>query len=146
MYWEILHACHWWNILSTSTNCTTVWVIWRPPIWWISLNPGLGRRLWRLVSILETLLPSNVFTVYWHPRGRRIRWTCVASFTRMVRSYPPYPQICYWPRTISTCTHRWQLTGNYPVFSVVMVIYHHVERIWIIIITPNFLYDIYNHE
>ena len=27
-----------------------------------------------------------------------------------------------------------------------MVIYHYVEIIWIIIITPNFLYDIYDHE
>ena len=24
--------------------------------------------------------------------------------------------------------HRWELPGNYPVFTVVMVIYHYVER------------------
>ena len=35
--------------------------------------------------------------------------------------------------------HRWELPGNYPVFTVVMVIYHYVERIWRIIVTPNFL-------
>ena len=29
----------------------------------------------------------------------------------------------------STVYHRWELPGNYPVFSVVMVIYHYVERI-----------------
>ena len=34
--------------------------------------------------------------------------------------------------------HRWELPGNYPVFTVVMVIYHYVERIWIIPVTPIF--------
>ena len=42
--------------------------------------------------------------------------------------------------------HRCELPGNYPVFTVVMVIYHYVERIYRIIGNPNFLYDIYNHE
>ena len=42
--------------------------------------------------------------------------------------------------------HRQELPGNYPIFTVVMVIYHYVERIWIILVTPNFLYNIYNHE
>ena len=41
---------------------------------------------------------------------------------------------------------RWKLPGKYPVFNGVMVIYHHVERIWIIILTPYFLYNIYNYE
>ena len=34
--------------------------------------------------------------------------------------------------------HRWELSGNYPVFTVVMVIYYYVERIWRIIVTPVF--------
>ena len=42
--------------------------------------------------------------------------------------------------------HRWELRGNYPVFTVVMVIYHYVERIWRILVTPIFLYNIYDHE
>ena len=42
--------------------------------------------------------------------------------------------------------HRWKLPGNYPVFVVVMVIYHYVERIWRILFTPVFLYNIYVHE
>ena len=41
---------------------------------------------------------------------------------------------------------RRELPGNYPVFTVVMVIYHYVERIWRIIVTPNFFYNIYNDE
>ena len=41
--------------------------------------------------------------------------------------------------------NRWELLGNYPVFTVVMLIYHYVERIWIILVTPNFLYNIYYH-
>ena len=42
--------------------------------------------------------------------------------------------------------HRWELPGNYPVFTVVMVIYHYAEIIWRILVTPNFLYNIYDHE
>ena len=34
--------------------------------------------------------------------------------------------------------HRWELPGNSPVFNVVMVIYHYVERIWRVLITPIF--------
>ena len=29
---------------------------------------------------------------------------------------------------------------------MVMVIYHYVDIIWIIFITPNFLYKIYDHK
>ena len=35
--------------------------------------------------------------------------------------------------------HRWELPGNYPVFTVVMVIYHYVEIIWINSHYPHFL-------
>ena len=38
----------------------------------------------------------------------------------------------------NTMGHRCELPDNYPVFVMVMVIYHYVERIWIILITPNF--------
>ena len=34
--------------------------------------------------------------------------------------------------------HRWELPGNYLFFTVVMVIYHYVERIWRILVTPVF--------
>ena len=40
--------------------------------------------------------------------------------------------------------HRWEVPGNYPVFTVVMVIYHYIERIWRILVTPYSLYNIYN--
>ena len=48
----------------------------------------------------------------------------------------------------STCcvNHIWESPGNYPVFTVVMVIYHYVERIWRILVTPNFPYNINDHE
>ena len=39
---------------------------------------------------------------------------------------------------IRPAMHRWELPGNYPVFTVVMVIYHYVERIWRILVTPVF--------
>ena len=41
--------------------------------------------------------------------------------------------------------HIWELPGNYPVFTVVMVIYHYVERIRRILVTPIFKYNIYDH-
>ena len=41
--------------------------------------------------------------------------------------------------------HRCELPGNYPVFTMVMIIYYHVARIWRILVTPNLLYNIYNH-
>ena len=42
--------------------------------------------------------------------------------------------------------NRWELPGNYPFFTVVMVIYHYVERIWIILVAPifNIIYIIIN--
>ena len=45
-----------------------------------------------------------------------------------------------------TSSHRWELTGNYPVFTVVMVIYHYVDRIWRILVAPifNITYTIVN--
>ena len=38
--------------------------------------------------------------------------------------------------------HRWELPGNSPVFTMLMVIYHYVERIWRILVTPDFSYNI----
>ena len=29
---------------------------------------------------------------------------------------------------------------------MVMVIYHYVERIWRLLVTPDYLYNIYDHE
>ena len=42
--------------------------------------------------------------------------------------------------------HRWSLLGNHPFLTVVMLIYHYLEVMWRIVITTNFLYNIYNHE
>ena len=36
-----------------------------------------------------------------------------------------------------------KINRYFPVFNVVLVIYHYVERIWRILITPDFLYNIY---
>ena len=41
-------------------------------------------------------------------------------------------------REIYYINHRWELPDNYPVFTVVMVIYHYIERIWRILVKPNF--------
>ena len=34
--------------------------------------------------------------------------------------------------------HKWELTGNYPVFIIVMVIYHYIERIGEFLSPPIF--------
>ena len=41
---------------------------------------------------------------------------------------------------------RWELPGNYPVFTMLMVIYHYVERIGELLLPPIFLYNIYGNE
>ena len=38
-----------------------------------------------------------------------------------------------------TPQHRWELPGNCPVFTMVMVIFHYVEIIWRTLVTPHFL-------
>ena len=45
-----------------------------------------------------------------------------------------------------TSDYLWKFLVNYPVFAVVTVIYHYVERIWRIFLTPNFPYIIYEKE
>ena len=42
--------------------------------------------------------------------------------------------------------HRWELPDNYPFFAVVMILYHYVEKIGRIFVTPDFVYYIYDHE
>ena len=44
-----------------------------------------------------------------------------------------------------TCMHRWELLVNYPVFTMVMVIYHYVEKIVELLLHPIFPYNIYDH-
>ena len=48
--------------------------------------------------------------------------------------------------TFKPSQHRWEVLGNYPVFDVIMVIYHYVETICMILVTPNFLYNMCNHK
>ena len=50
------------------------------------------------------------------------------------------------PKNHGTPRHIWELPGNYLAFTVVMVIYHYVEKTWRILIAPIFWYDKYDHE
>ena len=63
-------------------------------------------------------------------------WLGVVSFWRIVLVF----------EEDTSWNHIWELPGNYPVFSVVMVIYHYVERIWRILVTPILIYNIYDHQ
>ena len=54
----------------------------------------------------------------------------------------PYLSICgphSKPHYARGLSHRWELPGNYPFFTIIMVIYRDVERIWIILVTPFFI-------
>ena len=42
--------------------------------------------------------------------------------------------------------HGWELPGNYPVFTVLMVIYRYVEIIGELFLPPIFLYNLCYHE
>ena len=43
--------------------------------------------------------------------------------------------------------HRCELPGSYPVFSMVMIIYHYVDRIEEFLLPPLFFSNnIYDHE
>ena len=76
----------------------------------------------------------------------------LTSFSRGGTGVPCPPLLCligaiFIPSDCSASGgwwHRWELPGNYPVFTVVMVIYHYVERIWRILVTPIFTYNIYD--
>ena len=46
---------------------------------------------------------------------------------------------------VYTVAHRWDLPGNYPVFTTLMVIYYYIEIIWRILVTPVFLYNLDDH-
>ena len=71
--------------------------------------------------------------------GRKTHWL------DLIITYPINPSWLDLPLSPLTYLHRWELPGNYPIFTAVMVIYHYVEIIWRIIVTPNLFYKIYNH-
>ena len=70
----------------------------------------------------------------WHKILEKLDFRLGQQFTTYMNQDPP------------PAWDRWKLPGNYPVFAVVVVIYHYVERIWRILLTPNFLYNIRDHE
>ena len=94
----------------------------------------LGRR-WAAGRIRWQPCPRwRVFTRRPHTRA------CISPSRRNGPSCNASSQTLGWPSR-----QRWELPGNYPVFTVVMVIYHYIERIWRILVTPVFKYNIYDH-
>ena len=60
----------------------------------------------------------------------------LASNLIRIRKHRRFPKRCL---QLSLCkSHRWKLLGNCLVLTVVMVIYHYVERIWRILVNPSF--------
>ena len=72
------------------------------------------------------------------------KWTSIDIYIMIINSIDYIYNHFVMPRY--NYDHRWELPGNYPNFTMLMVIYHYVERIWRIIITPNFLRSILDHE
>ena len=43
-------------------------------------------------------------------------------------------------------SHRWGLSGDYPIFTLLMVICHYIDRIGDFLLLPLFWYNIYDRE
>ena len=72
--------------------------------------------------------------------GRKIRmnrWWILQSFPQTIILMHGTSYMATVPNT--TSTHIWELPGNYPVFTMVMVVYRYVERIGEFQLLPNFL-------
>ena len=98
-------------INSDKTNCVTLFVcIWLGIVWTDVCDRCSCIRTIYCVGV------ANIFDIMGH------------IYNIILIGFPWY--LCSY--------HRWQLPVNYPVFTVVMEIYHYVERIWRILVTPNF--------
>ena len=49
-------------------------------------------------------------------------------------------------RVVLSACHILELTSDYPVFTMVMVIYYYVWIFWRVLVTPKCLYNIYDNE
>ena len=47
---------------------------------------------------------------------------------------------------MGTASHRWGLPGNFPICTVLVLIYHYIEIVRELLLTPIFLYNINDHE
>ena len=65
------------------------------------------------------------------------RWMCIFSDNLLGVSWK-IGQSHLVGRPLARGQYMWELPGNYPVFTTVLVIYHYVERIWRIIVTRYF--------
>ena len=64
-----------------------------------------------------------------------------ATFSEGLKCIFSFTEKCF-----CVARHLWELPCNYPVFYVVMVIYDYAEIVRIILVTPNFLYNVYDNE
>ena len=117
-------------------RATLVW------IWTIQLMESTSLLL--IAIIASSSIVSDTFSITYHSELSPSLW--------LGNSLPLQPNVWagslwrleYHPiiSPMSSCMHRWELPVNYRVFAVVLVIYHYVERIWRILVTPNVLYNI----
>ena len=130
----------------------------------------LGRNVCALLISLDNSSASPDFNPvmwglclpgwYWHTRYRYYNFN--SRSVAPIDNHSILSEYCKFLRTLSLLKfwghflgggdrivgagHRWELPGNRPGFIVVMVIYRYIERMWIIIVNPNFLYKILDNE
>ena len=97
--------------------------------------------------LVQNVTITDLLTA-WHHFWRTIKLfkfkyiVILSNREKLVQIASPRQTSKYVPRHV----HRWELPGNYPVFTVVMVIYHYVERIctFLLPLFFNIIYMIIN--
>ena len=100
-------------------------------------------RLWKPCTISPLLTPkvgmSIILIPLWYlichfvigPRARLMSSWCIDLTS--IKSW-----LFHLTKNLTCYFHIWKFPGNYPVFTVVMVICHYVEIIWRILFLPAF--------
>ena len=105
-------------------------------------------RLFRCIYSNESPVSSSIIEFarilrcWWYVIYYGVFWAWDAMSTVPTSLYTFFNHIICLVGYLCTGWHRWELPGNYPVLTVVMVIYHYVERILRILVTPSFSYNI----
>ena len=100
-----------------------------------------AEEVWREGGDLSAVTRFNLCCPYgqgWWSPGCQIILPCRCCGSLWLSNWGRCCSLSWW--------NRWELPGNCPVFTVVMVNCHYVEIIWRILVTPNFLYNIYDQE
>ena len=133
-------------VIPFSWNSRLVWYQISYGIWSVGI---LVVGLLCYPRILWTQVVHFSFPVVWHSTIMCPHFLCLSQMLPWpyvgcaVRTCASFVNI-FWPSWVWSCLHSSELPVNYPVFTVVMVIYHYVERIWRILVMPIFIKHIWS--